>query len=352
MSIKIGLVGAGKIANVHSVSLGYVEGVEVAAVCDINKEKAERFAKEHNIPSAYGSIEEMLEKESLDAVHICVWNINHAKCAIYALEHGVNCLCEKPMAFNTAEAVEMKKAAEKSGKILMIGFVQRFENGTKAVKDLVDNGYAGELYYARANYVRKHGNPGGWFCDKERSGGGAIIDLGVHVIDRSRYLMGSPMPVSVYAVAFNKLGNRPYIKTKVGWHPEEATDNDVSTVEDSGIATIRYDNGAVVVVEASYDLNDEPKSGLSLCGTKGGFFVDGNNIKFNSEMNGYLTDTKVDIEGLKGGKNEFVAEFEHFRDCILGKCECTATADDGIVCMKILDAIYESARTGHEVIIK
>lgn len=108
---------------------------------------------------------------------MCVWNCNHASCAIKALDAGLNVLCEKPMAYNTEQAIQMKEAAERNGKLLMIGFVLRFADGTKIAKDFVDNGYVGDIYYARAQYIRRHGAPGGWFCDKEKSGGGRSSTL-------------------------------------------------------------------------------------------------------------------------------------------------------------------------------
>lgn len=352
--IKIALVGAGNIGRVHLGAYKEVEEVEIAAICDINAETLNKTADKYEIEKRYTDIKEMLEKETeLDAVDVCVWNCNHRDCVIAALNAGLHVLCEKPMAYSTEQAEEMKACAEKNGKLLMIGFVMRFGNTTTVAKDFIDNGYLGDIYYAKAQYMRRNGAPKGWFGDKARSGGGPVIDLGVHVIDRARYFMGSPKPVSVYAAAYNKLGNRENLKTDGRWTPDDANENDVFDVEDFASAIIRFDNGAIIQLETSYSVNAPGHSGLYLYGDKGGFsFANGDELTLYTEMNGFMTDVKIDKEELIGGKKQFVAEMQHFADCILGKCECMATADDGINVMKILDAIYESAKTGHEVIIK
>ena len=350
--VRIGLIGAGNIANTHLISYKSINNVEVVAICDLDKGKAERLANKYGVEKVYGSMEEMIACETLDAVDICVWNVNHSVCAIYAMEHGLHVVCEKPMAYNSEEAAKMKEVSEKTGKLLMIAFVTRYANETRVVKDYIDKGYLGDIYYAKAQYVRRHGNPGGWFADKSKSGGGPVIDLGVHVIDRARFLMGLPKPVSVYAATFDYLGNRKNLKTNVGWRPEGASREDICDVEDFATALIRFDNGAVIQLETSYSVNDVPKSGLTLCGTKGGMKTGDGPLTMYTELNDYMVDVKIDTNNLEGSKEGFVAELEEFADCVLGNKKVTATAEDGLICMQILDAIYESARTGHEVMIE
>jgi len=351
--IRIALIGAGGIAKTHLDAYKTVAEVEIAAVCDINEKTLNDTADRFGIEKRYLSVEDMLANEKdLDAADVCVWNCSHASCTIAALNAGLHVLCEKPMAYSAKEAAEMKAAAEKNNRILMIGFVSRFTSEAIVAKDFIENDYLGEIYYAKAQYIRRHGNPGGWFSDKSRSGGGPVIDLGVHVIDRARYLMGSPKPVSVYAATFDKLGARRHLKNNVGWRPVGATDDELCDVEDFASALIRFDNGAVIQLETSFSLNAKPQSELTLCGTKGGLQTENDKLTLYSETNGYLTDTAIDTNRLKSGKKMFEAEMQHFADSITGKCKCTATAEDGLIVMKILDAIYESAKTGHEVIIQ
>ena len=349
--VKLAIIGAGNIANAHLDAYKHVADVEIYAACDINPARLAKTCDKYGIERRYTDVDTMLaELPELDAADVCVWNCNHAECSIKALNAGLHVLCEKPMAYTAKEAEEMKAAAERNGKLLMIGFVLRFSDEAKIAMDFIQKDYLGEIYYSKAQYVRRHGNPGGWFGDKARSGGGPIIDLGVHVIDLTRYLMGNPKPVSVYAVASDRLGDRKYIKTGPGWVPEDAREDDVCTVEDFATALIRYDNGACTFLETSYDLNGEDIGKKQLFGTKGGMDLS-NGVKLYTTVNDFMADIDVKTANLKGGQDMFVAEMSHFIDCVKNGTECRAKAEDGIAVMKILDAIYESARTGHEVIL-
>ena len=349
--MKLALIGAGGIGNVHLESYAKLPCVEIYAICDINEDHLSKAADKYHVTRRYTDVDTMLaELPELDAADVCVWNVNHASCTIKALNAGLHVLCEKPMAYSAAEAEEMIAAAKKNDKLLMIGFVLRFSDETKIAKDFIDKDYLGEIYYSKAQYVRRHGNPGGWFGNKALSGGGPIIDLGVHVIDQTRYLMGNPKPVSVYAVAGNKLGNRLYLNNQVDWRPEDASDDDICDVEDFGTALIRYDNGATTLLETAYDINGEVLAGKMLFGTKGGMDLS-NGVKIYGEYNNFLADIHVDTKNYKEHGNFFDLEMAHFADCVLNGTPCRATAEDGLVVMKILDAIYTSARTGHEVLL-
>ena len=320
--IKIGIIGAGNIAGVHMDAYLKNPNAKVEAICDINPDRLQEFGDKYGIEKRYSSVEEMVDKCQLDAADVCVWNCNHASCAIAALNAGWNVLCEKPMAFNAKEAEEMAAAAKQNNKLLMIGFVMRFSDESRVAKDFIDKGYFGDIYYSKATYLRRHGNPGGWFSNKKLSGGGPVIDLGVHVIDHTRYLMGNPQPVSVYAATFEQLA----------------------------VAMIRYENGAVTLLETSYSLNGEGVTSKEIYGTKGGASLVGD-PKFYMEMNDFMVDVTPKIENLKQGKEMFCAEIDHFVDCVENKTPCIAPAQDGVTIMKILDAIYQSAATGHEVIL-
>lgn len=346
------MIGAGNIANTHIASYKKNKNAEIVAICDINEKRLNKTADLFNIEKRFTSLDEALKNVEADAADVCVWNCNHAKCTIDALNAGLHVMCEKPMAHSTAEAEEMKKVADANGKLLMIGFVLRYFNESQVAKEFIDSGDMGEIYYSKATYLRRHGAPGGWFCDKERSGGGPVIDLGVHVIDHTRYLMGSPKPVSVYAATFEKLGNRKNLKTAAAWIPEDAKEDDKCDVEDLATALIRYDNGAVTLLETSYSINGEGTTTKELFGTKGGIKVTDGDLKMYMEMNDYMVDVKPVLTCLKDSASGFDREINHFVDCCLNGTECQSTAEDGIVIMKILDAIYESAGTGHEVIIE
>ncbi len=349
--IKIAFIGVGNIAETHLH--GYLRNphVEVYAFCDIRKERLDAMGEKYGITRLYTNMHEMLKLEEIDAVSVCTWNCSHAECAIAALDAGKHVLCEKPMAASVAEAIAMKEAAERNHKRLMIGFVRRFGNDCALMRDMDAADYFGEIYYAKANYLRRNGNPGGWFGDKARSGGGPLIDLGVHIIDFARYIMGNPKPISVYGATFTKLYDRKNIKDKGNCYLSSAVGkDDICDVEDMATALIRFDNGAVLSVEASFSLNIKKDNGtIEFFGTKGGAKLDPE-LELYSEVNGYLADVNLVTESTTDGDELFQREIDHFVDCVMDESiQCISPAEDGIDIMKILMAVYESAETGHEV---
>ena len=327
--IKIGIIGVGSIAESHIAGYLKLEDCELYAFCDINEARLKAKGEKHGVTRLFTDKDEMLAAcPELDAVSVCTWNCAHAECSIAALKAGKNVLCEKPMAMNAKEAEEMKKAADESGKLLMIGFVRRYGNDANTVMDFVNAGTFGEFYYGKATYLRRAGAPGGWFGDKSRSGGGPLIDLGVHVIDLTRYIAGNPKPVSVYGATFKKLGDRNNLKNRGGYASEDANkENDIFDVEDLVSAMIQ------------------------LMGTKAGFVLDPE-VKIFTEENGYLTNISFEGSTSLNFNGLFENEIAHFVECVKNNLPCRSPAEDGVEIMKILDAIYESAKTEHEVAIK
>ena len=351
--VKVGIIGTGGISNAHMGGYKAIpDRVEMTAVCDIDEEKVKAYAAKFNVPRWYTDYNEMLAKENLDAVSVTTWNAAHKGAAIAALNAGVNVICEKPMAMNAEEAEEMKAAAERNGKVLQIGFVRRYGEDAAMIKKFIDGGTLGDLYYAKATYLRRSGCPGGWFGDKSYSGGGPLIDLGVHVMDLVRYLAGCPKPISVYGVTYNNLGpdRASGAKANLGYESKQNSSKFKFDVEDFTSAMIRFDNGMVLTVEASFNLNiKEDRADIELFGTKGGTKI-GGSTEFFTDMNG----TFVNITPAGGGANfrfteSFNAEIAHFIDCVQNGVPCRAPAEDGVILMKMIDAIYKSAETGHEV---
>lgn len=353
--MKVGIVGCGNISHSHMVAYKKNQNIEVVACCDINKQRAIDYAKAYEIKNAYGDIDEMLENEKdLDAVSVCTWNNAHYECTMKALKAKKHVLCEKPMAMNAKQGQEMEDEAKKQGVVLQVGFVKRFAKTTQIFKDFQNADTFGNIYLTKAIYTRRVGNPGGWFSDIKKSGGGPLIDLGVHVIDLSRYLMGMHKPVSVYGATFNKLGDKNYIKGITHYHPVDFdAKTNVCNVEDSVIALIRFDNGSILHVEASFTLNTkEGITTLQMYGDKGGAVVEPK-LEIYKDLNNYMTNITPIIEyNYDVFAEMFSNEINHFYDCVMNNEKCLAPAEDGVVLMKILDAIYESAKTGHEVIIK
>ncbi|SHO47571.1 Gfo/Idh/MocA family protein [Anaerocolumna xylanovorans] len=348
--IKIGIIGVGSISNVHIQSYQKIDSVEIAAFCDINEKQLKHMMDKYHVKNGYTSVEEMLDQEELDAVSVCTWNSGHAECSIAALNHGVNVLCEKPMAMNAEEALRMKQAAEKNGKLLMVGLVRRFGDDIQILRDLNQNKFFGDIYYVKSKYLRRSGSPGGWFSDKKRSGGGPLIDLGVHILDMMNYLLDCEEPVSVYGYTFDQIGDQVQIKKNAGYVSSTASSN-IYDVEDFAGAVIRFSNNKIAVLETSYNLFIEHDSeGLELYGSEGGAKID-DGITLTNNVCDYMANNRLLIDSKFDFHKAFLKEIQHYINCITDKTECNANADDGIRNMKILDAVYQSAKVGHEVII-
>lgn len=347
--IKVGIIGTGNISAVHIAGYQALENVELYAACDINEKRVRECAEKNHIAHVFTDYHEMLKLPELDAVSICTWNSEHAPAAIAALKAGKHVLCEKPMALNAAEALEMERVSKETGKILMIGFVRRFGNDAKILKDFINGGMMGDIYYAKASYLRRCGCPGGWFGDKARSGGGPLIDLGVHVIDLVRYLMGKPKAVSVTGATFSKLGARENIKQKKSYSSSDP--GSTFNVEDLCVAMVKFDNGAALTLETSFSLNLKKDSGnIELFGTKSGVKLDPE-IEFYTEQNDYLVNVTPAMETGLSFDGLFEREIAHFVDCVANGTQCINPPEDGVEVMRIIDAVYQSTNTGKEIIL-
>ena len=243
--IRVGIIGAGNIAqSAHLPAYAKRDDVVVAALADWNLERAQDAAKKFGVPHAYTTVEELLEHEDVDYIDICVWNRSHCDVALAAAKAGKAILCEKPMADTLGHALIMKDAIEKAGVPFMLAVPTRYGEEAQLLSQMVEKGRLGEIYYAKTANVRRRGTPIGWFTDSQKSGGGPVIDIGVHCIDRTWYLMGRPKPVRVSAMTSHAIGN---FKTK-GVSRWKALDSDVTAfdTEDSAAGAIHFENGAVM----------------------------------------------------------------------------------------------------------
>ncbi len=344
--IRIGIIGAGNIAqSQHIPAYLRLKDVELVAVCDLKEERAKEVAEKYGMKYSTTSINDLVALEELDAVDICAWNNAHAQAAIAAAAAGKHILCEKPMALNVQQAEEMLKASKKSGKVFMMGFVNRFRPDSIVLKDMLDTGKFGEIYYSKTGWLRRRGTPLGWFTDTSKAGGGPVIDIGVHVIDLTWYLMGKPKPISVSATVHkDKLGN---YKTKgVGRWVAFDTDNLKFDTEDSAAGIIRFENGASMNFEVSWAINAKDTGIYShIFGTKAGASL--NPFAIYGEDADYLMDSTPTI----GKDDRFFNEISHFIDCIKTGSQPVSSAQDGLEIQKILNGIYDSAKAGKEILL-
>ncbi|RAV11223.1 Gfo/Idh/MocA family protein [Paenibacillus contaminans] len=347
--IRIGVIGAGSISESHLGAYAKNPEVELVAICDLNEERARAKAEKYNIPNVYTDYNKLLEDGSIDAVSVCTWNNSHAPISIAALNAGKNVLCEKPLCKTVEEAFEVEAAVKKSGKTLQVGFVRRYASNTRIVKEFMENGDLGEIYYAKASCIRRFGNPGGWFADTERSGGGPIIDIGVHVIDLCWYLMGRPKVKTISGNTYKKLGNRSHIQNLAQYRAADYTP-DANNVEDMANALIRFENGASLLVDVSFTLHaKKDEITVKMYGDKGGVELEPELSFITEKYNTILNiDPQINNKGF-----DFIAgfqdEIDHFIDMCFGRKETLSPVEDGVEMMKILCGIYESAEKGTEI---
>lgn len=337
--IRIGIIGAGKMCqNGHLPAFDKIDDCEIVAICDIADDKLAKMKERYPNATLYKDFKAMIDAESLDVVDICTPNNIHSIAAVYALEKGIHVLTEKPDAINASEAEKMKAAAEASGKVLMAIRNNRYRPSTKFLKQFIADGKMGEIYAGRCGWIRRRGIPGwgGWFTDKAQSGGGPLIDLGVHIIDLAMYLMGNAKPVTVSGSTYSKFAHTSYSKTDV---------------EDLAMGFIRFDNGACLQIEFSWASNiPGDQMFVELRGEKAGSRMSGIDRKFEifTEEHG----TSVNINPCIDDYNcmpHHEANIRHFIDVVNGKCEPDFTPEQGVNMVKILEALYKSAELGHEI---
>ncbi|MET9023269.1 Gfo/Idh/MocA family oxidoreductase [Actinopolymorpha sp. NPDC004070] len=347
--VRIGVVGVGSIAALHLKAYQNNPRAELVAVADINAERANSVAKQWGAARAYSDAAELFADPDVDAVSICTWNNTHAELAIAAVQAGKHVLVEKPMCRTYAEAQQLEDVVNAHDRVVQVGFVRRHSANCRVLKSFIDAGDLGDIYYAKASCIRRMGNPGGWFANKSISGGGPLIDIGVHVIDLCWYLMGTPRVTSVSANTYEKLGNRSNITTLPRYQVADydPTKNDV---EDMANALIRFDNGASLIMDTSFSLHATSDSlNVSVYGDKGGADLEPK-LQIASEKHETLLKVTPQIGFESFDLDDgFGNEIGNFVAACLGEAESIAPAWQGAEMMKILDGVYTSAAQGKEV---
>jgi len=342
--VRVGVIGLG-IGRWHVENYLAIPEAKVAALCDVDEEKLRTAATRYGIAKIHTDYEELCQSRNVDAVSICVPNYMHAPVAVCALEHGKHILCEKPLSVSPDEGSKILEAAERSPDLkAMVAMKFRFNKDSVYIKNMVENGELGEVYYGFTTYLRQLGGipgMGDWFTRKKLSGGGPLIDNGVHFLDLIWWLMGCPTPVSAFGTTYAKFG--PYGKGAKGWTGNPSSD--VFDVEDLALGTIRFADGSTVMLDNAWAaFVDKEVIGMRLCGTEGGatlwpfricYEEDGQIISKTPSL------TKVESEN----------QFKHFIDCILNDKQPMSTLEQGVTVLKMLDAIYRSAETGKSVVV-
>ena len=342
-AIRVGILGAGWPGAKHAEGYRETGGFDVTAVADLIP--ARRNAIVQLFPKAreFAQAEELLKDPQVDAVSLCLPNHLHAPIALAALKAGKHVLCETPPALNANEAKKMDAAAAKAGKVLLYAAQRRFGAAEQAAAQAIEKGYAGEAYHARASWMRTRGIPAGtgWFTDKSRSGGGALIDLGAQMLDLAWKLLGQPRPLTAFGVVHQRFKELA---------PQGATFD----VEDAAFALIRFEGGKSLELSASWAINQSPRHHGTACrisGDRGAIEVytpGGPMLYRNFGPKGEVKESQLKLPRLA----LYAAMMRHFRSCILNGTPPSPSAADGVVVMQMIDAVYKSALIGKSAEIR
>lgn len=351
--LRVGVIGVG-VGQAHIVGYQAHPNAEVVAIADLSSQRLAETGDRYGIPDRYTDYHDMLRRDDIEAVSVAVPNALHAPVSLDALQAGKHVLCEKPLALNATEAQRIVDAAAAAGRQVMVCFNYRMRPDARWLKTAVDEGRFGEVYLAKANWLRNSGIPGSgsWFGSRALSGGGPLIDLGVHMLDLSLWLLGYPDAATVSGVTFSKFGPRGR-KSWSGLVKSGADDN--FDVEDLALALVRFTDGRALTLETSWA--SHTRSGrddyfITLYGEEAGAdlyvanYAEEDTVMFYTEMFGEQVDIRPK---LRGGVRSHTLAVAHFVDSILAGTPVEATGEQGVALMRIIDAIYESARLGREV---
>jgi len=343
-TVKLGLIGAGGIAQAHCRALSEIDGAEIVAASDLVKDNVERTANRWGIPKTFTDYNEMLKMDELDGVVVCTPTAVHAPPAIAALKAGKNVLCEKPMEASLDAATEMVATSHEMGKILMIALKLRYTPQVIKAKEIISAGTLGDIYYAETIADRRRGNPGGSFVRKATAGFGAAADIGVYALDTALYLMGHPKPVAVMGMTSN------YLSLHNTWNPSLKE----TEVEDFATAWVLFDNGARLVFKTCWCMNMDSLGGTIFLGTKAGLRIGVGEVRgpqegvtvYRDEF-GQPTDVKIPIGG---GVDVFKAEDSAFADAVR-EGKPSPIDPDGMLLTNVIiqGAIDSQAAGGREV---
>ena len=352
--LKIGIIGTGWIAEAHIESYKRMKDVKVVAMADLIPGKAEKFAARYGIEGCrfYPDHKSLLDNEELDAVSICTYNTQHAPCAIYALEKGVNVLLEKPMCVTTEEAVEIMRAEKKSGKVLSIGFQPRFDENMQMIKKIVDSGVLGKIYYIQTGGGRRRGIPNSTFIEKSTGGIGAMGDIGCYSLDCVLNAIGYPKPLTVTGYTSN------YFGTSTEYQSE--ADAKRFNLYDFAAAFVRLEGGIILDFRIAWAMHLDTPGDSIIMGTKGSLRIPstdcwngtvGGPMTIYHDVAGAQTQTTIPVIESKG-PGLFDRKIRSFLDAVKNGTPAPVPTSQILYNQAIIDHIVKSAELGHEVEVK
>ena len=357
--IRVGIIGTGWIAEAHLKAYQQCPDVEIVGMADLVPGKAEAFCDQFGVDKKginfYLSHKELIDNEPLDCVSVCTYNATHAECTIYALEHGVNVLLEKPMCVTLEEAVAICKAEKESGKILSIGFQPRFDPNMQMIKKIVESGELGEIYYIQTGGGRRRGIPtpfGTSFIEKETAGLGALGDIGCYSLDMVLNAIGYPKPLTVSGYKSDFFGK----STKYSNKPEYA---DIFGVDDFAAAFVRLEGGIILDFRIAWAMHLDTSGDTIIMGKNGGLRIPSTEC-WNGSIGGPMTiyhdvagkQVETIIPELDNPYDNFYLKIRSFLDASMNGGEPPVPSSQIIYNQAIIDGIARSSELGREVEIE
>jgi predicted dehydrogenase len=348
-TLKVGLIGVGGIARTHMPGWAQSEHAEAIAASDISQEILDDFGKTHGIEKLTTDSSELINNPDIDIVDVCTPNMYHEELTIAALEAGKHVICEKPLAPTPEGVKRMIAARDKSGKKLMTAQHLRFHEDSQALMAEIKYGALGDIYHARAWMLRRAAYPGrASFVQKRHSGGGPCIDIGVHALDLTLWLMGNPKPITVSGVTRKELANNPEVFTVWGGAPPpEGWD-----VEEFASAFVRFENGASLILEVSWLLHHNTLGEdrqIWLYGKKGGAHLPSCEIFQTNTTTKQLYNRTLELT--KDKVEPHALECIEFAKAIVNEAPSPVPAEQSLQVMSILDGIYKSQETNREILL-
>ena len=352
--VKVGIIGCGGIADFkHLPSLKKLGNIKFSAFCDIIPERAEKAKQEYGDEDSkvFTDYKKVMEMDDIEVVHVLTPNISHAEISIAAMETGKHVMCEKPMAASAADALRMLETSRKTGKKLTVGYNSRSAPGYQLARKMVADGDLGDIYYIKAPAIRRRGAPlWGVFLDKEKQGGGPMIDIGTHSIDAALYVANNYKVHSVTGSVYRKLADTAMYSNEWGmWDPKDFV------VEDSAMGYVKFKNGANMVIEASWLLNMVETGTLTLCGSAAGLTINDDVVTINGEKNGALyvnsitanATSRTLFKGEQLNANEY--EAKQWIYSVINDLDPLVLPEQAYVVSQIIEAIYKSAESGQTI---
>lgn len=355
--LRIGIIGTGGISGSHIKAYLNQPDVELVAGCDLIPGKAEAKFAEYEVKDAkfFTDYKEMIDTVEMDAVSVCTYNRTHAECTIYALEHGLNVLLEKPMTVTLDEAVAIRKAEKASGKIVSVGFQPRFDANMQMIKKIVESGELGRVYYVQTGGGRRHGIPVSWsetFIENDKAGLGALGDIGCYSIDLVMNALGNPKPLTVTGTATDYFGTTPEAYSQVG-KPECAKK---FSVDDFASAYIRLEGGIILDFRIAWYMHLDTPGDTIIMGTKGSLRIPStdcwngsfwNPMKLYHDVAGEPVETVIPL--LPATTDLWDKKIRSFLNAVITGGKAPVPTDEIIYNQAILDGIQKSSECGHEV---